>query len=429
MQRHMVKLLQERSTQGLYMIQSGFFIPGYFNKEAFINAFKVIIDRFEILRAYFMTDKQDNIRIAFNPEIKLPLTELDWTSYSEQKVRENIQNLSKKFRNRGFDLKSAPLWHFFIIKISEGLTLILIINCYALLDGWSMFLLRTELLAVYKKLVIGEPIGLKEDPLQFSDCCEKYSNLDIGIPKDYWLNKIGIVDMEPCFDRKSDTSGKQDMFFRMEFPIEPSVKERLINVSQITHLTKTVLITYAWGKMMEQRSKCKKVLIGLTLSGRSVNIQGINNVPGIFINTLPIIFDFSQSERPEQLIQKLHRDITESNGKEQVPLWELTEHLGRENYKYLFEVILVFDNFPMETTIQNDNNFMADHPYMSLNLSIAQTEFPLRVDVRLERNSQLILSGYRDYFSEEDLVQIFSDFSINLEEVLSIMERTYNVGV
>jgi amino acid adenylation domain-containing protein len=422
MQRHMVKQMQERSIQGLYMIQSGFFIPGYYNNELFINAFKSIIDKFEILRAYFFTENQDKVKIAFKPQIELPLTELDWTGYSEQKVRANIQKLSNEFRNREFDLKSAPLWHLFIITINEGLTLVLLINCYALLDGWSMFLLRKELFAVYQKLVIGEPICVKEEPLLFSDCCERYSNLDISSHKDYWMDKIGIVNMEPSFKKKLEFSGKTDMFFQMEFPIKPSVIEKLINVSQKTHLTKTVLITYAWGKMMEQRNECQKVLIGLTLSGRTVEVMGINNVPGIFINTIPVMLDFSQSERPDQVIEKLRQDITEANGKEQVPLWELKNQLGKEKYKDLFDVILVFDNYPAEIIVEKSNDFTADHPYDNINLSIAQTEFPLRVDVWLEGNTQLVMSGYRDYFSEEDMVRIFSHFLNILEESLSVME-------
>ncbi len=428
MQNHMIKQLLERSITGLYTIQCGFFIPGIFNKEAFIKTYEHIIERFEILRSYFIIDKTNEPRIAFASKVDVPLTELDWSNYSEEEVVIKIDKLSKEVRSQKFNIGEAPLWRIFLIKINEELTLFLHFNCYALLDGWSMQLLISELFESYQRLIMGMPISLKCEPFRFSDCCEIIADLDKKIHTNYWESKIGKIDFETSFGNSLEISENcsLDNFRQKDFFLDQSLTKRLVDISLATHLTKTVLITYAWGQMMKKLTQRQKVLIGVTMSGRSLDILGVDNVPGLFINTMPIELDFSESTESDEIIEGLQKDLTDANGKEQIPLCELKKVLNRENSKDLFDVILVFDNYPVDVSINDNDEIVQDHPYKRMNLSIAQTEFPLRVDVWLEGNTRLIMSWYQQKFSEVEIDSLFDEFSQVLDEYLSSLEKQNN---
>lgn len=427
MQRHMFKLLYERSMEGLYSIQSGFFIPGVFNRNAFVKAYEYIVERYEILRAYFITDRLGKPRIGFLPNIELPLLELDWSCLSEEEVKSEISKLSKVVRSKGFEINQAPLWSMYLITISPELTLYMHFNCYILLDGWSMLLLRAELLEVYKNLCMGWPLPVKLDPVNFSNCCDEMNDLDINVQVDYWKSKI-----EDIKNANSDFSSNQcklissdiESFKQKEFTLEASLREKLVEVSYNTHLTKTALITFAWGKMMARRTKKDRVMFGVTTSGRTVEVLGIDNVVGLFINTIPITVDYSQTRMLDEAIELLRKDLTEVNGKEQIPLYELQNVVEWDQCKDLFDVILVFDNYPVDNSLKDLGNVsnMSDlsiiDSYLNMNINVAQTEFPLRVDIWLEGDTKLILSYYQNKFSEKEIYEIYEEFADGLEEYL-----------
>ncbi|MCM3216693.1 amino acid adenylation domain-containing protein [Niallia taxi] len=420
MQNHIIRQVEEQPLKGLYNIQSGFFIPGYFNKDAFIKSYEYLIEKYEILRAYFITKDKNNIRISFCSEIELPLSELDWSNYSDTRIRLEINKLSQEVRHAKLDLSKAPIWRIFLIKIRKDLTLFLHFNCYALLDGWSMNLIRRELFKVYQSFSEGNPLSVNCQALSFSDCCQIINDLDRDKILNYWEDKIKTNEGMTIFNEDKSLIESSEVSFKQEsFLLEKSINKKLIELSRKKGITKTELISFAWGKTMQDIYKKDKIMFGLTMSGRSLGLADLDNVPGQFINTLPIYMDLSPKGSTEEIIYKLRNDLTESDGRDQVGLDQIKRMIGRENKKDLYNTILVFDNYPAGVNLMNDNNFISSNPFADINLSIAQTEFPLRVDIWLEGNTQIIMSWYENKISENTIRQIFELFSHSLKKCLT----------
>ncbi|SFL37620.1 amino acid adenylation domain-containing protein [Gracilibacillus orientalis] len=422
MQNHIIKQLEEQPLNGLYNIQSGFFIPGYFNKEAFIKSYAYLIDKYEILRAYFNTKNKNNIKISFRSEIELPLSELDWSNYSEHRIRLEINKLSQEIRHSKMDLSKAPIWRIFLIEISEELTLFLHFNCYALLDGWSMNIIRRELFRAYQSFSEGSPLSVKCQDLSFSDCCQIINDLDKDKKINYWEEKIKTTVGKNTFNEEKSLKVSSKVSFKQEsFQLDKSINEKLTELSRKEGITKTELISFAWGKTMQDIYKEDKVMFGVTMSGRSLGLADLENVPGQFINTLPIYMDLSLERTTEEIFYSLRNDLTESDGREQVGLDQIKRMIGRENKEDLYDTILVFDNYPVGVNLMNDNNFISSNPFADMNLSIAQTEFPLRVDIWLDGNTQIIMSWYENKLSENTIRQVFEQFSQSLNKCLTTL--------
>ncbi|NED16735.1 non-ribosomal peptide synthetase, partial [Streptomyces sp. SID9913] len=167
--------------------------------------------------------------------------------------------------------------------------------------------------------------------------------------------------------------------------LDPRLTARLDVAAQRAGTTYATFAQLAWARVLADRTGSEDVVFGVTSNGRPVTAEAEAAV-GPFITTLPVRFRFAPDEPVTDAVRRLHLQRLEAEEFGGVELAVMTG--GRP-----LESVLVFDNYPVDASLGAVSEATApDHPLAHRSYSVAQTEFPVRVDVLRGAEDALVLT-------------------------------------
>ena len=294
--------------------------------------------RYEALRLRF--DWQDQLLQVIDK-----VGSLDWHYLDISKVENQdqaIREIQQNDREISFNLEAGSLFRIYLIKRSKFSYTSLFSCHHAILDGWSTPILLKYVHETYVSLLQGKvklveenTYGLVQEYLQRHD------------DSDYWLNYLNQLEDKVDFSwlLKPSKSGTNVNDYRYvldsreeELVISGGLYEELVGISRDLGVTLNVLLQFAWHRLLSVYSNIKQTVIGVTVSGRALPVNGIEEVVGLYINTLPLIVNWDNKTIKEQLLSIQH-DIHEMNIKSNVSLASI-------NGKDAFNSLFVYENYP-----------------------------------------------------------------------------------
>lgn len=162
--------------------------------------------------------------------------------------------------------------------------------------------------------------------------------------------------------------------------------------------------------MLQKYNHTNDVVFGKVVSGRNVDISGIEEVVGLFINTVPVRAQNNQKRVSELLAELQHQSIS-GNQFDHCPLSEIQNQsgLGRN----LFDTLMVFENFPLQGEAK-DNLLQLDFQQ-----SREQTNYPLTVYAYLMDNLELGLMYDTGIYGKAEAERIINRLKLILLEVIN----------
>ena len=91
--------------------------------------------------------------------------------------------------------------------------------------------------------------------------------------------------------------------------------------------------------------------MGVTLSGRSIDLPGVEEMVGLFINTLPLKITSHPTEDTPTFLKNLQEQTQRLNEYAYTPLAQIQSWSGIN--QSLFDAIFVFENYPLDEEIYN----------------------------------------------------------------------------
>src|SRR5205085_10607048 len=113
-------------------------------------------------------------------------------------------------------------------------------------------------------------------------------------------------------------------------------------------LTVNTLVQAAWAILLGRHAGERDVVFGATVSGRPPELPGVEEMVGLFINTLPVRVKLSPDETALTLMRRLRAEQAEAQQYEYSPLVKIQEWSEVARGTPLFKSILVFENYPLD---------------------------------------------------------------------------------
>ena len=105
-----------------------------------------------------------------------------------------------------------------------------------------------------------------------------------------------------------------------------------------------------WGILLGRYIGTQDVVFGSVVSGRPADIAGVEDMIGLFINTIPVRVSWEAEQR---LADVLERDAAPRSGNEGVRLRAAGGYSGAKRAEAgLFSHIMVFENYPVEESVK-----------------------------------------------------------------------------
>jgi amino acid adenylation domain-containing protein len=423
MQANMLLQSRCRPQPGLYVIQRSFPLPSNLDIAALERAWQTIIDRHPILRTTFVCEGLDEPLQLVHRHLHVTIEQHDWRAYALDQQEARLDQLFHAARMSGFDLETLPLLRLAVIRLADHAYQFVMINHYLLIDGWTEQQLRKEVLLCYAAFAQQQPIDLPPSR-PYRDYIAWVRQQDLPGAEAFWRQALAEAPAATSLARKSVHIDDAQVYRKQGRVLSAATTAALQSIARSRQLTLNILVQGAWALLLGHHSRAQDVIFGVTFSGRPAALDGVETMVGLFINTLPVQVHVAPQALLLPWLEALQHRQAEAQQYEYYPLPELVKCGGLEPGSLLFESILVFANYPLDTALRTFGATLdLSHPIAQQDHGLAQTEFPLRVDVTAGHEITLSLSYYRHCFDDPTIAALLAEFQELLEAIAAQPDR------
>jgi amino acid adenylation domain-containing protein/non-ribosomal peptide synthase protein (TIGR01720 family) len=384
---------QRGGDQGVYLQQMAFVLEGVADPSLLGAAWQHVVDRTPILRSSVVWEQVPEPLQVVHRKVTLPVSYEDWTPLSAADQQERLRTLLARDRAEGLDLATAPLMRLAVVRISHREVQVLWTFHHALLDGWSVFGVLSDVFACHAALGRGaDAAGELGRPIRrpFRDYVEWMRAQDERLAEAHWRKVLsGLSEPTPLpYDRPRGEARATRSSEPCQLELDDEESARLYEFAKRHHLTVNTVMQGAWALLLSRYSGERDVCFGATVSGRPAELPGVDEMIGIFINTLPVRVGVNGSVPVAEWLRDLQAAQTVSRQFGHVPLTRLHAWSGVPGGTDLFDSVMVFENYPI------DEQAAAEHGLRLRDLqAVEATNYPLSAVVYPRRRLSVLL-GY-----------------------------------
>lgn len=326
-------------------------LKGQLNLPSFQKAWQKIVSRHPVLRSSFYWEEIDKPLQMVNRQIDLEWKIYDWKHWDSSEQQKQLETFLKQDRLTQLPLDEAPLMRFTVIQLENETYQFIWSHHHILFDGWSMQIILREVFDLYEADHQGQSFTLKP--------CHSYRNYihwlqqqDQNQAQTFWRNQLQgftaatplIIDQLP--GNKTPKIGYQEIQFKLSL----EMTEKLQILTQKHRLTLNNIIQGAWGLLLARYSGENDIIFGATVSGRPSHLPDVDQMVGLFINTLPVRLKIADSEPLIPWLKDLQAQQFTQEPYSYYSLAEIQKNSDIPPGTPLFESLLVFENYPVDSS-------------------------------------------------------------------------------
>jgi amino acid adenylation domain-containing protein/non-ribosomal peptide synthase protein (TIGR01720 family) len=309
--------------------------------------------------------RHPNLRAAFHDgptgplqvvprDVELPWAEVDAPS------DDVLHRLLEDERTRRFDLTRPPLLRATLVRTAAaGQPDRLVLTAHhVILDGWSMPLLVDDLQSLYADLgrgvadpgpTVDAAPGPAHDGgperLAYRDFLGWLGGRDGNGARAAWGEALAGLDAATLL-RPGDPGPSPALPDVARLTLSAERTTRLTDLARRHGLTLTTVVEAAWALVLGQLTGRDDVVFGLTVSGRTPELDGIEDLVGLCINTVPVRVRLRPAEPVRDLLGRVQREQARLLDHQHLGLTDI-QRLADVGTGPLFDTLLVVQNYPV----------------------------------------------------------------------------------
>ncbi len=395
------------SEKDVYTAQIVFDLRGPLDVDALRAAAATLLRRHANLRAGFRQRKEGSPLQVVHREVRLPWREADLSGLPEAERDARAREMADAERARPFDMAKPPLLRFLLIKLADGLHRMVFTNHHILLDGWSTPVLQTELFALY--LAKGDDTGMPR-VTPYKNYLAWLAAQDREAAEDAWRRALDGV-TEPTLVAPGAPEPGGETPGRVRTRLSEDLTAALSARARAHGVTLNTVLQLAWGTLLSSLTGSSDVVFGAAVSGRPPELPGVEQMIGLFINTLPIRVRVRPADTVAEALTRLQDEQAALMPHHHLGLSDIQRLTGTGT---LFDTMTVLENYPFDPdaagtdlgglTLHDVDGYDASH-------------YPLTFAAVPGRGLSLRIDHRTDLFTEDDARRLMRRFVRILEAV------------
>ena len=323
--------------------------------DAFRAAWNAALKEHAILRTGFLSERQGEALQIVWRQAALPFTVLDWRRMPPAQHAERLAVFLAQNRKHGFDLAQAPLMRIALICRHDGATEFVWTKHHLLLDGWSSARLIDEVLSRYFSALDGESWHPQAGAQgSYRDYVEWVRHQPQEAAEHFWRNALaGLSDPLRLADAVVRPLEAKAGHGEQVLNLSPDLSSALQQFAQRQQVTLNTVLQAAWAVLLSRYSGRRDVVFGVTVAGRPADVAGVENMLGLFINTLPMFQQIDPSQHVGAWLRNLQRDNADMRQFETMRLADIQRWSKAGGGNALFDTLLVFENYPVDAALRD----------------------------------------------------------------------------
>jgi len=390
-----------------YFLQLDYRIDGDLDRRVFEQTWNHLFQRHDILRTIFLHEQLDRPLQIVLKDRKIDFSFHDWRALSDEEQIAQLSAFKATDRRTTFDITKDVLMRLSIFQLREKEFQVVWSFHHIILDGWCFGILYREFLGLYKTLMEGQPPALPS-VTPYSEYIKWLEQADVESSDKYWQNYLAGFENLTSFPKLPETQRQENSagheYYLFEFDSE--ITENLNKLAARNQVTLYTVLQSIWAILLAKYNNAEDVLFGMTVSGRPEEISGIEDMLGLFINTIPTRIKPVGTLTFRQFLSQVQEDAVKSKEHHHYPLYKIQAHSPLR--QHLFDHLVAFENYPFEEALSKRNDAF---PYFYVkNAEVFEQinyDFGLfitpgeKIDFRLEYNPQVyekaVIEGIRTH--------------------------------
>ncbi len=342
------------SKSGVYFDQLSCTLEGNLQLQAFQEAWEQVLAEYQVLRTAFIWQGQSQPLQTVYRQVQLPLEIYDWRGVSRENQQQQLSAFFQSDRERGFKLSQVPLMRLTIIQMDDYVYEFVWSRHHLLIDGWSVSKVLHDVLVCYEARTKGQDIHL-ESPALYRDYIAWLQKQNKADAEQFWRSVLqGFTAPTPLVVDKSTTNllCSTELLGEQQIQLSSEATKSLVSFARQHQLTLNTLVQGAWALLLSRYSGETDVIFGVTVSGRSGIIKGVESIVGLLINTLPLRVSVHTDESIVSWLKKIHNQQVEMSQYEYSSLVQVQGWSEVPRGLPLFESIVVFENYPVDEVLR-----------------------------------------------------------------------------
>ncbi|GAA2381562.1 hypothetical protein GCM10010404_42370 [Nonomuraea africana] len=314
-------------------------LRGRFDRAAFEAALAELAARHPVLRTSIdLTRFSEPLQLVHRSAV-IPLEVTDLSGDPEG--GERVKEWSEREKRRPFDWSAPPLARVHVHLLAAGHFAFSLSFHHAILDGWSVASLITELFRRYHAHLSGEPLPVTAPSARFRDLVAgERAALSSAESREFWLERVADAPETRLPRLPGHAAEGESLVEVLRTPVPAALLAELERVARSLRVPLRTVLLAVHLRVLGLVTGAPEVMTGLVTHGRPESEAG-EEVLGLFLNTVPLRIDVTAPSWAA-LVRRVFDAEVALLPHRRYPLFEIQRASGRAP---LLDVLFDFRDF------------------------------------------------------------------------------------
>ncbi|KAB8151547.1 amino acid adenylation domain-containing protein [Kordia sp. TARA_039_SRF] len=385
------------TSSSLYLEQMSYSLEGIeLDKESIEKAYNQLIERHGILRTSFSDQYGgDILQFVYKKAFNNFSYERIEKKFNATEKAAFIESVKEEDRAHKFDVSVPCLMRLKILDFGDGSYEFLWSHHHILMDGWCMGIIVNEFTELFEA-ILQERTPVLDAVTPYSNYIKWLASINKQSSLDYWKSYLEEYYQTASIPFKNRNIDDNVAFNAgtSEFTVSGNTFKKIEKICVDAGVTMNTFMQATWGYLLGRYNNVNDVVYGVVVSGRPPYLEGVENILGLFINTVPVRMTYTEDDTPISILQKMHTRDIDGEPHHYLSLAEIQSesNLGMD----LLDHILVFENYPIQEIINEEREHNVQEEQLAITSidMVEQTNYDLDVTIGLSHNKLTVELTY-----------------------------------
>lgn len=363
-----------------YFVTTTCQLSGELEVDRFAEAWQKVIERHTALRTA-VVNHVEPIQVVLR-QVKLEFDYHDWSTEEKGQLEQKLSGLQHQDRDRGFDLRAAPLMRVHLVKCDNDSYHMIWGSHFIALDGWSSAQVLGEVLEAFRRRNQSTELFINKGP-SYAEYVSWQRKQDKQRAATFWRETL------------EDFQSVPTLWIRNGKTVETTGLDKMVEQQQTLTLSTGVLDAFCkqqkippgtvfqavWALLVSQYNEQQDVVIGVASSGRQADLPALDSMVGLFVNTLPYRIRIDNQITVCEFLKKVQQVQIDAQEFQYCSLAEIKDWAGIDAQAQLFDNVMVYQNYPIREVIDSAGKQSLEISHIQ---GVERNNFPLTLMISQE---------------------------------------------